>query len=55
MDDKTNCTCLLSYAVTKEDKNSAVKTRFKNLEFWGQAAVGSYLMITDSNIRLLGS
>ena len=27
----------------------------RNLNFEGQAAVGSYLMITISNIRLLGS
>ena len=38
--------------ISRYSKNPPV---YKNLEFEGQAAVGSYLMITVSNIRLLSS
>ena len=47
---KGECAILL-LRILKYSKNREIRT----LNFEGQVAVGSYLMITNSNIRLFGS
>ena len=48
---KVNCAELILSESLWYSKNSYIRT----LNFEGQAAVGSYLMITNSNFRLIGS